>query len=407
MPQYRIDGLRFHVDVRYYNATKRDAQSRIVPDSDGTPAYASIPVAVHRHTWDGPTAFLSGRSDYWYLQAYRPDVELPFWVTLGVLFIGSVLPGAFVAQIALLDGVLPGILGNISNQVQRSVQSGINGAWADLDLDTSGQVTIPGLESVPAGFSGTWYAMDAEGIDVYTSLGVGVAPDTRRDRNLIVTVGGTQVPDGAKWSINPRTTPGTRFAVRLRSGVADAKDPDLRIAWEIKRTDTGAVILSQDLPRRSLLSSVLGGGAGQETTGPTRIELDRTDPVLAAVPGFAVSLRVYRPMLGRTKEIGAWSVTITVEDRLDRTHPYVWWDGWANGSYKESVLHRTAAPGRCLMIERAPLRTRFRYVDELPFPVAELTLHRGGTEADRRSHIVCDYCFFGGPDKTVPLIPQR
>ena len=35
------------------------------------------------------------------------------------------------------------------------------------------------------------------------------------------------------------------------------------------------------------------------------------------------------------------------------------------------------------------------YMDALPFPLAKL--------AENRSK-VCDYCFFGGPTKTVPLI---
>ena len=39
-------------------------------------------------------------------------------------------------------------------------------------------------------------------------------------------------------------------------------------------------------------------------------------------------------------------------------------------------------------------------MDELPFPLEELVAHRG---------LVCDYCFFGGPDKDEPLMkpPKR
>ena len=55
------------------------------------------------------------------------------------------------------------------------------------------------------------------------------------------------------------------------------------------------------------------------------------------------------------------------------------------------------------MVERAPLRAKFQYLDELPFPVSDLLPHRGGTDGSR-AETVCDYCFFGGPDKTVPLI---
>jgi hypothetical protein len=37
----------------------------------------------------------------------------------------------------------------------------------------------------------------------------------------------------------------------------------------------------------------------------------------------------------------------------------------------------------------------FKSMDALPFPLAKL--------AENRSK-VCDYCFFGGPTKTVPLV---
>ena len=36
------------------------------------------------------------------------------------------------------------------------------------------------------------------------------------------------------------------------------------------------------------------------------------------------------------------------------------------------------------------------YLDQLPFPIADLMARRAE---------VCDYCFFGGPTRTVPLIP--
>jgi len=62
---------------------------------------------------------------------------------------------------------------------------------------------------------------------------------------------------------------------------------------------------------------------------------------------------------------------------------------------KQSAIHRTAVPGRCSMLMRAAYKAKFLYLDELPFPVAELNNHRDE---------LCEYCFFGGPDKTVPLI---
>jgi hypothetical protein len=109
------------------------------------------------------------------------------------------------------------------------------------------------------------------------------------------------------------------------------------------------------------------------------------------------------------------TVTLKSEDRLRHDHPYVHWGGVvplpafikrSDGSLRRngiasvdrvSTIHRTDLPTRCLFADaygpviapRGPI-----YVDALPFDPKLLAHNR-----DK----VCDYCFFGGPDKTSPL----
>jgi hypothetical protein len=66
----------------------------------------------------------------------------------------------------------------------------------------------------------------------------------------------------------------------------------------------------------------------------------------------------------------------------------------ANWITRYSVLHRTDLPGRCLFAD-AGVQSQPEYLDELPFPRDEIMLKR---------EQLCDYCFFGGPTGTVPLI---
>jgi hypothetical protein len=62
---------------------------------------------------------------------------------------------------------------------------------------------------------------------------------------------------------------------------------------------------------------------------------------------------------------------------------------------RHSKIHRTSVRGRCRFAHRFSRHvSRLYYLHELPFPVDQLV-------ANRRQ--VCDYCFFGGPDKTTPL----
>ncbi len=401
-PQYRIDGLRLGVGARYYQSTGRDAQSRLVPAGDGTPVQVSVPFAVHFQTFDGPTDFLADRRDgeYWFIKVYEPDIDLPWWVSAGLLLLGIGLPVLALPVVTLLDGIIPGIMSNVANQVQRNAQQGINGAGREFGLaPRSRSVNLPGLSATPGHASSTWYAMDGEGIDVYTSMFVGSQPDTRRDKNLRLTISGTEVRDGAVWESAATHTMPIPISATVRPGVLDPFDNDVRVRWEVRRTDTKAVVLSQDLAKNSLVRAQLGAAPSV-----TKIVIDRTDPAIAVLPGFDISVRVYRPLMGRTKEIGSADLTINISDRLDRTHPYVWWTGWAVGSYKESVLHRTATPGRCRMVERAPLRTVYKYLDDLPFPLEDITSHRDAAAVPDRHLKVCDYCFYGGPEKHTLVI---
>ncbi|KAJ1497679.1 hypothetical protein HMI54_013410 [Coelomomyces lativittatus] len=60
---------------------------------------------------------------------------------------------------------------------------------------------------------------------------------------------------------------------------------------------------------------------------------------------------------------------------------------------KTPKIHKTDIDVRCKMVAFHSEREEVRYFDELPFPEDQLLQNR---------HLVCDYCFFGGPDKNEP-----
>ncbi len=167
----------------------------------------------------------------------------------------------------------------------------------------------------------------------------------------------------------------------------DGHDPEARIRWQIRRIDTGQPVYTIE---RSASDSKA-----------TRIsvnfaDLGGYDPTVSA---FQVQVRVFRP--------GGWigfdyfnrTLKMIIEDRLDRSHPYVRWHrdivALSLGKiviHRRSALHRTAYPGRCNFADRYSYKLDVppQYLDELPFPVAEIQGHRKE---------ICDYCFYGGPDK--------
>jgi hypothetical protein len=186
---------------------------------------------------------------------------------------------------------------------------------------------------------------------------------------------------------------------------AVAEDPYLRIRWEVRGIDGRSWLVKDGRVRDDGLTLSL-----------VYISL----PWLLQAH-YRVSCRVYRTRGSASEEILDETLPLSVMDRLDRTRPYVRWVHQTqvpmvtvqpDGSRTElgtkvvtrrSKLHRTAFPGRCKMVSRyslswlsAPASVPgpvLEYLDDLPFPQASLASHRGE---------VCDYCFYGGPTKTVP-----
>ena len=184
-------------------------------------------------------------------------------------------------------------------------------------------------------------------------------------------------------------------------------DPELRVRWLVRRTDTNEILVSSD------------------TTAAGRLTLtfDHTAVPFLEIAELSVEARVYRTLGAGTEEILYKIQTLKVSDYVDRSHPYVQWYHQAavprvqvdpDGTQRieglmvvgrQSAIHRTALPGRCRMLRHYSLQKllpqdgqefALEYLDELPFPLGELAAHRAK---------VCDYCFFGGPTKDDPLIP--
>ena len=105
-------------------------------------------------------------------------------------------------------------------------------------------------------------------------------------------------------------------------------------------------------------------------------------------------------------EVWSGVQTIPIADWIDRHHKYVHWgpravffknagthDEWQT-SRRQSRIHRTAVAARCRELRRSRLSRAFEYFDALPFPSNDLNRHRGP---------LCEYCFFGGPEKLTAL----
>ncbi len=213
--------------------------------------------------------------------------------------------------------------------------------------------------------------------------------------------------DGPSFISAEESMTGTvRFRLDLPPDVLET-DPELRVRWMVRRSDTNAILISDD-----------GAAAGRLT-----LTFDQAVVPFLEIDELAVDVRVYRTLGAGTDEIFFRQRTLRVTDYVDRSHPYVRWSHQAavprvevlpDGTQRilglqvvgrRSAIHRTALPGRCRMLRHHSLQKLLppdprgfpmEYFDELPFPLSDILAHRA---------VLCDYCFFGGPTKDTPLIP--
>jgi hypothetical protein len=179
----------------------------------------------------------------------------------------------------------------------------------------------------------------------------------------------------------------------------DLADPELRVRWQLRRSDTNEVLKQVD------------HAPGADTTFSHRFST-HFSPYGVGHTGlseFTLSARVYRSGGGPSFDYLNTTRTISISDRLDRSHPYVHWHhhiptpevvdgkqiGWRQNS-RQSVIHRTDVPARCKFVASFSAEVEQPdYLEALPFPLDELAANRDD---------VCDYCFYGGPTKTTAKI---
>jgi hypothetical protein len=393
-----VPGIVTTVNVTYWANTSRDADGYIQPDSGAIDATATISTDLELVTFDGPTAWLSRQPpDYYTTRVVNVDIDPSGFLAaailaaayfLSVITWGVAAPIAIIGVIELLDGMIPGILADVESQVQATVQAGLNAGENSLSITTARRKGIT-VENV----------LDADGIYTFANVDVVATPAAYLD----VTPGtfdNTRVnndpsfdpPPGWHISVYDRTPVTCRLVVPPL--VANAQDPTWRVAWSVTRTDTNAMIVNTD----QLASA----------PGALQIQIDHASAVLMPVDTFLVTCRLYRNLGYTVQDALSSSFYVDIDDYLDRHHPYLYWNhvvywqvkGQPPGTYwtrrRHSRIHRTGVPGRCEVMRTRRSHHQYVYLDALPFPLSELNAHRRG--------VLCDYCFFGGPTRTVPLM---
>ena len=314
--------------------------------------------------------------DIWDVQV---DEELPWWVYLLAVTGTFILFPMAPVVIATIVSVVETIKANVANQIENAGSPTSTSRVQRITLPGTAEpfvdITVSQIKTSQGGFqTRAWFNPVAA-----QNAGKIVGPKTSTveelaDGDLTYTF----TPDVMKWH---------------------PQNPLVDVRWQVRRTDNNQVIQS----RRTPISE----------PGALSLSIDLGDPQNIGSPKYKVNCTILRN--GSPDEtLASDTLEVEIKDRLDRTHPFVQWDhtacvprierikgilrqtGWDYVN-RSSKIHKTKLPGRCRMAGQFSEQVwpiQMHYADALPFDSQMLKENR-----DR----LCDYCFFGGPDKAEPL----
>lgn len=319
------------------------------------------------------------------------DIDLPPWVTtamLGVAFIAA--PLALTISI-LMDKLLHDVKADLLNSAA--------GAAFSNSLALEQAIALPGTAGPKYQLSDVQIGMNTTASFKVLSVSGDFGPSSRDVPRLTCNVEelSTAVPPGwVNYEIHKTgSLPGfVIVSLYIPDGLVHPKDPSVHVRWDV------------------LLNGTLITSAGRDTllSGAGAREL-RVIPLLFTNPNksdqeLTIVCRLYRPLGNLSDEYLNQAITIFSDDpRPPELKPYVRWSHWVthwNGHrfvtrFRRSKIHKIPGKGGCRFsgqfLNPALLAPKkfgsIRHMVDLPFD--------GPFEAHRDQ--LCDYCFFGGPDK--------
>jgi hypothetical protein len=319
------------------------------------------------------------REELWFETAnVHVDINRPWWAHLL-----SVLGALLTFGIGTL------IIESIVDMIRNNISAGVSGSGGATVAARVQEFTFAGTTEPLFRFKIETYECHVEGV----FAGLTLRPQ----------IGAARVDGPSFIAIDEVSGTTLRYRLKLPFD-AHPDDPMLSVRWTVRRLDTNDIIRNVDEQAGTVLTLDLTG-----------------EPILLVAPELRIACRVYSTLGPITTDLFSSTSALRVTDVLDRSHQFVHWQHQvytpvvqveADGSRtqlgfrlvtRSSNIHRTSVPGRCRMVRqysskvsRTPDTTpHLEYSDTLPFPRDQLLARRA---------LVCDYCFFGGPDKTVPLI---
>jgi hypothetical protein len=330
------------------------------------------------------------------------EADLPGWVDVMLFGLSLALPP--------VSHLIPAAIMSIINNEVADVAAGLNGSKAiQAGVSLRYKFKLPGT-------GGPTYLFDPVGFGLYCApadrYAVALANIVRTsvpelhvnlDNELPVNVHSNIIHQEVRRDGGLPEKITAEMIVPF--GLVQTRDPTLRIAFETYLN--GKIVPAYTRDTR-LFPDLRAGLAPMpnvlniETATfvrPTKLDQE-----------VRIACRLYYSLGGKTQELYNDSLYIySVDPRPDEVKPYVqwahhvtYWNGYRKRDViRRSKIHKVPGKGGCRFSNQfllpgmtSPKFVSNRRLTDLPFEMRDI--------ADNRD-LVCDYCFFGGPDKTIPV----
>ncbi|HEU5266668.1 MAG TPA: hypothetical protein VFU35_08200 [Jatrophihabitans sp.] len=377
----------------------------------------------------------------WRLMVGYVEVPTPLWLDAAVVFLRFLSIIVVDALLSLAELVVPAAASTVDKWIED-----VHDAFVKGDPENIANTAQKGLAGAVAdvGFpaDASFISMTPDGIDIGFGVGGDVATQLPTEPSFDASI------SPKTWSVYNRKAIITN--VKLGPRADKLKRDALMANWVVRRTDTNEVVVTGAKPYNNGVDN--------------GVSIPHHSQALYRVGEYTVQCSLTLSLASQAAEIWSNSVPLTIEDDLDywasgsnehgvfhyglplirgkaRQQPFVEWGprtvhfpsawlqqqlgpnadrilrGKTNDQIAEyaaaaraagqdfywdrisrSRIHRTAVAARCKMLRQVSNiyhADRFfglRFRDYLPFTWDNIAQHR--TE-------LCDYCFWGGPDKTA------
>jgi hypothetical protein len=325
------------------------------------------------------------------------DVDLPVWIDIATLGLSLILPPLSFFVPSMISSALKNAMADVSHK--------LNGEPSLNGLKASFSEPLPETDGPLYDFTPTFLMLNCRPGERFAMSGANLRPepiemefsfenrkiavDPKIDRHEVVHYG---------------SLPLTMTAELLVPGAVQKKDPTLRVRFETYLNGNPVPMYTRDLRSSGSVLSTVGGAV----VDPYKLEIDTIKIVSPKKTDQEVRItcRLYRTYGGQTTDLYNGTVYISSPDpRPDSVKPYVqwahrvkYWNGYRiRKVVRRSKIHRAPGKGGCRFSNQyiLPGMNSAKFVSLRRF--TGLPFEDRFIEANR--HLVCPYCFFGGPDK--------